>query len=60
MTSRQWRVIFGAVAFAGTTALAVAPELGIIIPPLVKLGLIVTVATVGYLKAPPDLEDPAA
>lgn len=60
MTGRQWRVIFGAVALGISTTLAAAPTLGIEIPPLIALGLIVANAVVAYIKAPPDIEDPAA
>lgn len=60
MTSRQWRVVFGAVALGISTTLAAAPTLGIEIPPILALILVVANVVVAYLKAPPDLDDPAA
>jgi hypothetical protein len=60
LTSRQWRVLFGAITLGIGTLLAAAPALQIEIPPLIALTLVVTNAVVGYLKAPPDLDDPAA
>jgi hypothetical protein len=57
MTSRQWRVIFGAVALGCT--LAVAQPAVQQIPALVSI-LVVVAGVAGYLKAPPDLDDPAA
>jgi hypothetical protein len=57
MTSRQWRVIFGAVA-AGCSFLLLQPQVQDVPALAITLGLVNIV--VAYLKAPPDLDDPAA
>ena len=57
MTSRQWRVIFGAVALGCT--LAVAQPTVQEYPLLVTI-FVVVAGVAGYLKAPPDIDDPAA
>ena len=57
MTSRQWRVLFGAVALGCT--LAVAQPTVQEQPWLITI-LVIVAGVAGYLKAPPDLDDPAA
>ena len=57
MTSRQWRVAFGAIA-AGCSFLLLQPQVQDIVPLAIALGL--TNIVVAYLKAPPDFEDPTA
>jgi hypothetical protein len=57
MTSRQWRVVFGAVAL-GCTLLVAQPPIQQY--PLAVAILVVVAGVAGYLKAPPDLDDPAA
>ena len=57
MTSRQWRVIFGAVALGCTLAVAQPPVQE---QPLLVAILVVVAGVAGYLKAPPDIDDPAA
>lgn len=58
MTSRQWRVIFGAVALGCTLAVA-QPAIQESSPIVVAI-LVIVAGVAGYLKAPPDLDDPAA
>jgi hypothetical protein len=57
MTGRQWRVLFGAIALGCTLAVAQPP---IQDNPLVVAVLVIVAGVAGYLKAPPDIEDPAA
>ena len=57
MSARQWRVLFGAVALGSTLAVAQPPVQEH--PALVAI-LVIVAGVAGYLKAPPDLEDPAA
>ena len=57
MSARQWRVLFGAVA-AGCSFLLLQPQVQDIPALAIALGLVNIV--VAYLKAPPDLDDPAA
>jgi hypothetical protein len=57
MTSRQWRVLFGAISLGCTLAVAQPPVQEF--PALVAIFVIVA-GVAGYLKAPPDLDDPAA
>lgn len=57
MTSRQWRVVFGSVALGCT--LAVAQPAVQELPALVAI-LVIVAGVAGYLKAPPDIDDPAA
>lgn len=57
MSGRQWRIVFGAIAFGCTLAVAQPPVQEI--PALVAI-LVVVAGVAGYLKAPPDIEDPAA
>lgn len=57
MSSRQWRVIFGAVALGCTLAVAQPP---IQEYPWAVAILVIISGVAGYLKAPPDPEDPTA
>jgi hypothetical protein len=57
MTARQWRVLFGAIALGCTLAVAQPPVQEY--PALVAI-LVIVAGVAGYLKAPPDIEDPAA
>ena len=57
MSSRQWRVIFGAVALGSTLAVAQPPVQEY--PALVAI-LVIIAGVAGYLKSPPDITDPAA
>lgn len=57
MTGRQWRVLFGAIALGCTLAVAQPPIQQI--PALVAV-LVIVAGVAGYLKAPPDVDDPAA
>lgn len=57
MSGRQWRIVFGAIALGCTLAVAQPPVQEI--PALVAI-LVVVAGVAGYLKAPPDIEDPAA
>jgi hypothetical protein len=57
MSARQWRVLFGAVALGCTLLVAQPPVQQY---PLVVAILVVVAGVAGYLKAPPDIEDPAA
>lgn len=57
MSSRQWRILFGAIAFGCTLAIAQPPIAGI---PGVAAALVIIAGVAGYLKAPPDVDDPAA
>ena len=57
MTSRQWRVLFGAIALGCTLA---AGQPVVINNPVLLSFLVVFAGVAGYLKAPPDLDDPAA
>lgn len=57
MSNRQWRVLFGAIALGCTLAVAQPPVQEY--PVLVALFVIVA-GVAGYLKSPPDIDDPAA
>ena len=57
MSSRQWRVLYGAVALGCTLAVAQPPVQEI--PALVAI-LVIVAGVAGYLKSPPDIDDPAA
>ena len=57
LTSRQWRTIFGAVV-AGCTFLLLQPQVQAVPVLCIALGLVNIV--VAYIKAPPDINDPAA
>ena len=57
MTPRQWRVLFGAVALGCT--LAVAQPTVQEQPWLITI-LVIVAGVAGYLKAPPDIDDPTA
>lgn len=57
MSSRQWRIVFGAVATL-CTFLLVQPEVTAI--PVLAIIIGAVNVTVAYLKAPPDPENPAA
>lgn len=57
MTSRQWRVLFGAIALGSTLAVA---QPAVQMHPWIVSILVVLAGVAGYLKAPPDLDDPAA
>lgn len=57
MTGRQWRIVFGAIA-AGCTFLLLQPQVQDI--PVLAIGLGLANIVVAYIKAPPDLDDPAA
>ena len=57
MSPRQWRVLFGAIALGCTLAVAQPPvqENDILVAVLV-----IVAGVAGYIKSPPDIEDPAA
>lgn len=57
MSSRQWRVLFGAIALGCTLAVAQPP---IQDQPVLVAILVIVAGVAGYLKAPPDIDDPAA
>jgi hypothetical protein len=57
MTSRQWRVLFGAIALGCTLLVAQPPVQD---SPILVAILVVVAGVAGYLKAPPDIDDPAA
>jgi uncharacterized membrane protein HdeD (DUF308 family) len=57
MSSRQWRVIFGATAAVCTFLLLQPPVQAI---PVLAIVIGAVNVAVAYIKAPPDLEDPAA
>jgi hypothetical protein len=57
MSSRQWRVLYGAVALGCTLAVAQPPVQQY---PLLVTILVVVAGVAGYIKSPPDIDDPAA
>lgn len=57
MSGRQWRIVFGAISLGCTLAVAQPPIQEI--PALVAI-LVVIAGVAGYIKAPPDIDDPAA
>lgn len=57
MTGRQWRIVFGAISLGCTLAVAQPPVQE---QPLLVAILVVVAGVAGYIKAPPDIEDPAA
>lgn len=57
MSSRQWRVVFGAVALGSTLAVAQPPVQD---QPVLVAILVIIAGVAGYLKSPPDITDPAA
>ena len=57
MSSRQWRVVFGAIALGCTLAVAQPPVQD---QPVLVAILVIVAGVAGYLKAPPDIEDPTA
>jgi hypothetical protein len=57
MTSRQWRVLFGAISLGCTLAVAQPPVQEY--PVLVAI-FVVIAGVAGYIKSPPDISDPAA
>jgi hypothetical protein len=57
MSGRQWRVVFGAIALGCTLAVAQPPVQD---QPALVAVLVIIAGVAGYLKAPPDIEDPAA
>jgi hypothetical protein len=55
MTNRQWRVLFGAIALGCTLLVAQPPVADY---PVLVAALVVIAGVAGYLKAPPDIDEP--